>query len=157
MNNSHLVRARHASCGCLLGASPAGSQTQAIHILHDGCNLAVEGFELAIDCDKCQAIPTRSKRPDLFVLRRTSGKSEWIVIEIKDQMDGDAIPQIRAGLNVIATSSYFAGLGVESVSALLAYVLQVRRTASVNRLRQPLSLERQSVLVTLHQCGSDVI
>lgn len=114
----------------------------------------VRGFKLAIDCDRCTAfISSETKSPDLLVLRELNDRTEWLVTEIKAQMDSKARDQIEAGLQIIASHHLFSGYEVDTMKGLLAFT-RANRTADLTRLRRPLRIAGKQVPIKDHRCGN---
>lgn len=120
---------------------------------HDGCQLNIDGLQLAIACDRCRAFGPNDTRPDLFVLRETGGSCEWIVIEIQRMMDRAAIPQVQAGLETLAEASLFASSRNCKLRVLFASKRGVR-TQDLQRLRKPIRSRGKPVSVQIGRCGS---
>ena len=112
---------------------------------------------LAIRCDRCMAfINVNNKSPDLLVLRKWNNRTEWLVTEIKTQMDSKARDQVEAGLQVIADHPLFSGLGVTAMGGLLAFT-RANRTADLARLRRPLRIDGRQIPINDHRCGNQQV
>lgn len=147
------LRRRHERCGCLLRVGPAASDASPT-FTYRRCRLSITGLVLAIECDVCQAFVGDSrKRPDLMLLRVRDGELEWLVTEVKSVMDGDALEQVQAGIDIAGSSTMFGPAQVGATVGLFAF-RKANRTADMDRLRGGLKMVNKPVTSLVKRCGA---
>ena len=91
-----------------------------------------------------------------MVLRTRDGEFEWLVTEVKTVMDGDALGQVQAGIDIAGTSVMFGPAEVGAIAGLLAF-RKANRTADMDRLRGGLSVAGKPVRAVVKRCGAGAI
>ena len=95
-----VLREVHTLCYCEIDTPPSEyeSAVEASTISKDGCDIAIEGLIMALDCDACRAFSDTDIRPDVISIRMYHGDYAWLVIEMKKIMREHAAEQARAAL-----------------------------------------------------------
>jgi len=98
-------RALHSHCGCEVTAVSTEDRFTTIH--KEGCDIRIEGLEIALDCDSCCAFTENDLRPDVISVQHCDDMHEWLILEMKSTLRPHAAEQARAALDRLGQDPMF--------------------------------------------------
>ena len=150
VTNTDTLRSLHAPCGCEFPI-PADLPI----LTKDGLNVTVDGTQIVLDCDICQAFGQSELRPDLIGVRTCNDTDEWLVIEMKSTMREHAATQAAAGLERLGTHPLFP-LDIPAANVVFVVKKNTRAAQTILRSVSPIQAGNRTVIPQLVVSGGRI-
>lgn len=146
-------RDSHSRCGCQVAS--VSTEDGFTTIRNGGCDIRIEGLEIALDCDLCRAFTENDRRPDVISIRQCNMEYEWLILEMKNTMRLHAAKQAKAALERLGHDPMFQ---LDIDRARIFFIVKKRRRAFDQLMREIKTIDsgRWSVTPRLRASGDTI-
>ena len=147
LTHAETLRSLHAPCDCEL---PIPAHQPILD--KDNLTVIIDGTQIALDCDECDAFDENTRRPDLIGIRTCNGTDEWLVIELKATMRDHGASQAAAGLEQLGNHRLFP-MHISN-AAVIFVVNKINRAAlTILNAISPIEAGNRAVIPQIVEAG----